>query len=75
MQGSPSPDKRACPCCGILAVTPTKWDGWMCENSYCDVRSFRSRTQVAAPVMENDSKVSYHVDDAGGAHGKDTNDK
>ena len=33
----------------------------------------RARTAKRAAMRQN-SKVSYHADNAGGAHGKDTND-
>lgn len=33
------------------------------------------RREIEVPRLSANSKVSYHADNAGGAHGKDTNDK
>ena len=53
--GSESPDFNACPGCNESGLPMD--GGFKCANAFCDVRTFRSRTQGVHPVNPNDQAL------------------
>jgi hypothetical protein len=67
MTGRPLREEKKPRKCGLKdCQRPTTHNGGYCCAEHCKLDRERNRSN---------GKVSYHADNAAGAHGKDTNDK